>query len=346
LFVTLAVCIGAGLLRLSAQEPEGIPETQPPAADIQSRAIDPNMDFPIPNVAVPTVAPEEKGPLAAQPPAESQFGNILFEDLPPQPIQTGSVLVPSLPDGAQQPAEVERRPEAPAESPLPVTGAAPANPYLSAVTTPVTARAEGEAVIDLLEVFRGSQYFQRESERLKADLEVVAQQIAQAREQAQQLILGATEANKEEIDRQVADIAAQIEDMSSKAQQAMKQAEGEIYLSTYRRVRGVIAEYAREHNIHTVRRISAPVTEEEMTAEAVLEWINRDIVYSADEPLDITSDIIERMNATDAEEHPQTNGLPDGPMSHPASVTPPAYGPPSPDEADDAAPPIPVGSRR
>ncbi len=317
LVVALMLCAAANFVRLSAQEadpkqdpsnpvaaepsPEVAPEKIVPSAD----AVLANDGFPIP-LGNDFAADVNTGVLF------DSFPAVLGEDLKPaaEPMPLNAVDSPVAPPViANSPVTAESADDLSGFSVVdefaevkPITGAptAVAGPPMMAASVKV--ETDTEAVIDMSEVFRRSIFFASETERLKAQLAQLDSQMEEmrARLQAQQRLLNDTEGDRHaELERQMIELQVEMEMLNAKSRQSLLQAEAEIYLNTYRRVRTVIAEYARENGIQTVRRVSSAVSEEDMNSQAILELINRDIVYSADEPRDITQDIIERLNAVD-----------------------------------------------
>ncbi len=161
-----------------------------------------------------------------------------------------------------------------------------------------------DAVIDMSEVFNRSIYFQERKARLQQRVEQLDREIQdmvdemrQRQEELQNSEGDPTVETQRELDRMQAEFDA----LTVQARTEMRQVEVEIYYDTYRRIRAMIAAYARENQIYTVRRVRNPVSDGEVSTEQILELLNRDIVYSADEPRDITEDIVERLNAIDAQ---------------------------------------------
>lgn len=307
LIVALMLCAAANFVRLSAQEADqkidaNNPLEAQPSAEISPDKIDPSAD-----------GASDAAPAGSYVPVDSFGIDFVFDDsgVPVEITLPAAELKPAV-DPSTLPAPIA------AESADVLTGytfavdefsqVKPLSLDFPAAGPPVampmpaeTMKVETEAVIDMSEVFRRSIHFASETERLKAAHAQLQSQMEEmgARLQAQQRLLNDTEGDRHaELERQMVELQVEMV-LSAKSQQSMQQAEAEIYLNTYRRVRTVIAEYARENGIQTVRRVSAAVTEEDMNAQQILEWINRDIVYSADEPRDITQDIIERLNAVD-----------------------------------------------
>lgn len=327
LVTALALCTTINLVRLSAQEPEQdpadiVPSESPASLDAD---FDPIQDVPS-SVTVPAGDSEpnsfdaHNNRIPFDNPVEIAADPLVSDVLSDVPSTTN--LPSEFSDFSSSGNSLDELGAWIADAPVADPAAGRAN---YAVGSMPDVFVEGEAVIDLSEVFRGSHYFQRETERIKADLAAVEQQIAIARDDARELMLNSTEENEDHVSHEYIELSNQIEQMSSEANRQVQQAEAEVYLTTYRRVRDVIADYARENDIHTVRRVSTPVTEGEMTAEAVLEWINRDIVYSADEPLDITEDIIERLNAADPQTQLQPAMTPYYTPAYPGTQPSPAY---------------------
>jgi Skp family chaperone for outer membrane proteins len=349
LIATLVLCTAANFVRLSAQEPDKVPPADSVAAD-------PSPELP-PDKIVPSLLPD---------PMVSEFSSI--SDLKPEEVPSADATVDDFttppPVIDEKPAEIDFTTPPPLqETPAPadsITGftvtddLSTLNPLPPDVPQPIGVaesfdgrkpgpQADAEAVIDMSEVFRRSIDFASETERLRAEIAAADKQMQdmQATLHAQQQLLNETEGGAhDELQRQIVELQVEMELLASRTQDSVKQAEAEIYLNTYRRVRAVIADYARENGIHTVRRVRAAVSEENMDAEAILEWINRDIVYSADEPRDITQDIVDRLNEA-TQQGPSASpygtlepgdGAPiDGyPVPTTTTISTPPYGSPTP----------------
>ncbi len=183
-----------------------------------------------------------------------------------------------------------------------------------------------EAVIDMSEVFKRSTYFQERQAQLELRAAAIDREMEDTYSSLQQQPVPFSEGESaDDLLRERNRLHADIEAQTMIARNELRQAEVEMYFDTYRRIRSVIAAYARENEIHTVRRVRNPVSDENVSTDQILELINRDIVYSADEPRDITEDIVERLNAIDAQ---ATAPVPMNPYYSGSNI--PTYGQPTP----------------
>lgn len=88
--------------------------------------------------------------------------------------------------------------------------------------------------------------------------------------------------------------------------------EAAAYHEAFERIRAEVARYAHEHGIRQVRRAQSVVLDNEPVdlkdRHAVLARLNRDIIYSAPQQVDITEAIIQRLNRGESDSSPDASG--------------------------------------
>jgi hypothetical protein len=88
------------------------------------------------------------------------------------------------------------------------------------------------------------------------------------------------------------------ESRKTEAQKRFLKVEAELYYSTYQQLTAEIRRYAREHGIRIVRRSDA-VARDQIALEnprEIMQLLNRDVLFIDEEPLDITDEILDRLN--------------------------------------------------
>jgi beta-lactamase regulating signal transducer with metallopeptidase domain/Skp family chaperone for outer membrane proteins len=171
-------------------------------------------------------------------------------------------------------------------------------------------RAQGgtrEAVIDMAHVFKNDPEFarmvtdmKRELELADAKLKLEAAHLAVAGKPPE--VLTSEEAKNLQLELSKRRAELEVEIKMSRDRLVSK--ESEMYLAVYRRVRKAIAEHAQENGIHIVRRASMQSEQERQMnsgdPKTILQALNNEVVYVADDTLDITEEVIARLKSQSA----------------------------------------------
>jgi beta-lactamase regulating signal transducer with metallopeptidase domain len=200
--------------------------------------------------------------------------------------------------------------QAPAAQGTPEAAPADANSVASIAaerTTP--APADREATIDMSRVFKAEPGFLARQRALRYEQSRFESEIK--REQTGRKALWEKQNNTP--DKQLAKLlASELNADDLEMQQRIRAKQKELlneealaYHEAFERIRTEVARYAQEHGIRQVRRSQAVVRDDEpidlQDRQAVLARLNRDIIYSAPQQIDITEAIIERLNGTSRE---------------------------------------------
>ena len=172
-----------------------------------------------------------------------------------------------------------------------------------------------EAVIDMAHVFKNDPEFERlrtemlrEVELADAKFKLEATQLTIAGKPPE--ALGGDEAKA--LQSEVMKRRAQLELEIKMFRERMVQKESETFVIIYRRIRKAIAAHAKENGIHIVRRASMQSEQERQLNSgdptAIRQALNFEVVYVADDTLDITEEVIARLKAESA---PKANVTPD-----------------------------------
>lgn len=164
--------------------------------------------------------------------------------------------------------------------------------------------ATKEAVIDMQHLFAQLPEFQEMREAiqkylaerqaaLKADIEVIRAIDAKL------AISTGTDAATLRSEADALKVKLEIERKAAQTK-AMKM-ESEAYLATFKKIRKAVAAYAREHDIHIVRRMTGEREQEKQLdsgdPQAIIKALNAQVVYISDESIDITEAILQRLKA-------------------------------------------------
>lgn len=172
-----------------------------------------------------------------------------------------------------------------------------------------------EAVIDMAHVFENDPEYQRlrtemvrEVEAADAKYKAEAKQLAIAGKPPEALSGEEAKALQLELLKRRTQFELEIKMVREK----MAHNESEMILTTYRRIRKAIAAHAKENGIQIVRRASMQSEQERQLNSgdpmAVRQAMSNEVVYVADDTLDITEEVIARLKAESA---PKANVSPD-----------------------------------
>ncbi len=164
--------------------------------------------------------------------------------------------------------------------------------------------ATKEAVIDIQHLFAQLPEFQKSREAIqkflaekqaavKADIDVIRAMDAK--------LALSTGSDATTLQSEATALKAKLEvDLKAAQAKAMK-LESEAYLATLKKIRKSVAAYAKEHDIHIVRRTSGEREQEKQLdsgdPQAIIKALNAQVVYISDESIDITEAILQRLKA-------------------------------------------------
>lgn len=172
-----------------------------------------------------------------------------------------------------------------------------------------------EAVIDMANVFENDPEFKRLQTELHREVEAAdvkykaeANQLAIAGKPPEALSGEEAKALQLELLKRRTQFELEIKMVREK----MAHNESEMILTTYRRIRKAIAAHAKENGIQIVRRASMQSEQERQLNSgdpmSVRQAMSNEVVYVADDTLDITEEVLARLKA---ESVPEANVTPD-----------------------------------
>lgn len=160
------------------------------------------------------------------------------------------------------------------------------------------------AVIDMAYIFQNLPQFQAAKDKLNKD---VREQDAQKKKEAkailalQQKMKSLTGVEQAELKGRYFERKVRLESDIRLTREKLQQEESRSYLSCYKLVLKAVADHAKENGIRIVRR-STMQREQKKKLEsgdptAIIQAMNQAIVYVADEELDITDEVLERLKS-------------------------------------------------
>jgi Skp family chaperone for outer membrane proteins len=159
------------------------------------------------------------------------------------------------------------------------------------------------ALIDVGQIFRNHKGFKKKMEEMKKELVEVDGRLKLENAQIQvfQERLKTLDAQSQEHleleDKITTQKSSQQVRIAREKRRFMRQ-ESAIYAEIYKEVQKAVEEYAREHGIRLVIRYnSQPINESD--SNSVMKGVNRNVVFQ--DGLDITAEIVQRLNASDIE---------------------------------------------
>lgn len=206
---------------------------------------------------------------------------------PPVSAQVASAAA----GGVERDTQKEKTPEpAPVEAPAPKGAESPSS------------GAGQEAVLDMSRTFKEFSTFSRRTEVIRAKAVASEQECKQrhdvirALQQRQQATDDAE--FKVRLEREMAMLISELEAKKQELQRQLRQDEVTAYHEAYEQIRAVVAEVAKQRGIRLVRQAKSVATEtvDPKDPAAILERINRDIIYSDPQQLDITDEVVARLN--------------------------------------------------
>ena len=225
-------------------------------------------------------------------------------------VVTGLSLIGFIRIGVADSENVAKQQSDESQSPAPptaskdLTGQPQAAESIAASGEPVSKASArkykiDEAVIDLAHIFKNLPSFKRQRDEMQKQVKAAD---AKMREQARRLQAAQRQAKPDpfgskQFNRQKADF----EKMRNDARRKFMAMEARIYAATYERIQAEVAKYAKEKDIRVVRRRKPLFKNKQNPADsrAVLQKINQDVVYQADERVDITQEILKRLKAAE-----------------------------------------------
>ena len=152
------------------------------------------------------------------------------------------------------------------------------------------------AYVDVSYIFKHLDEFEQKRKSLQKE-------VGQARAEINALVEKLRAASQEDGGAKAAAMQAEIKSLQQQQTEKFRQQEAQIYDEVFNRLQAETAKYAREHSIRVVRQLKPTAEEREnesaaLDAKKVMQRINRDVIYQADERVDITQEILSRLNKT------------------------------------------------
>ena len=177
----------------------------------------------------------------------------------------------------------------------------------SLLLAPAAAPSIHEAVIDVGYVFKHLPEFQRLKKSLQQKIETQDREIREEK-QALQGLTGKLKQEslapvRENIEDEIAGRHAKMQAEMAGVRRRLKTEEAKIYVAVYKKVRQAIADHAKENNIQIVRRATTSREQkkklESGDPQAVMQAMNEQVLYIADDSIDITDAVLERLKKED-----------------------------------------------
>lgn len=151
------------------------------------------------------------------------------------------------------------------------------------------------AVVDIGKVFKDYEKFKQMMERLKGEVDVKEQELRKQEQEiaalAEQMKAMKNQTDQERIAKEGNDKKFNFERNRQKFRDELVQHEADVYKTCYKELTDLLKQYSQENGIHLVMRIQ----EESDNPQAILQTINRQIVYSH-QNLDLTEVMSEGLN--------------------------------------------------
>jgi Skp family chaperone for outer membrane proteins len=151
------------------------------------------------------------------------------------------------------------------------------------------------AVVDIGKVFKDYNKFKEMMDRLKGEVDGKEQELRKQEQQIQVLaeqIKAMKDPNDQErVAKEANDKKFEFERNRQKYRDELVQQEAEVYKTCYKELTELLKQYSSENGIHLVMRVQ----EESDNPQAILQTINRQIVYSHPN-LDLTAVMAEGLN--------------------------------------------------
>lgn len=161
--------------------------------------------------------------------------------------------------------------------------------------------ASKEAVIDLAYVFKNLPEFKKAMESIKKDIATEDARLLAERKVLQALAEQCKQAPASEraiLQVRLAERKARMEVDRTTIREKFKQREADNYLSMYKKVKKAIADHAKENGIRIVRRATLREQKRKLESgdpQTILQALNQQILYVADENIDISDAVIKRL---------------------------------------------------
>lgn len=151
------------------------------------------------------------------------------------------------------------------------------------------------AVVDIGQVFKKYDKFTQLMDRLKSEVEGKEQELRKQEQEiqvlAEQIKAMKDPGDQERVAKEANDKKFNFERNRQKYRDELVQQEAEVYKTCYKELTDLLKQYSAENGIHLVMRVQ----EESDNPQAILQTINRQIVYSH-QNLDLTTVMAEGLN--------------------------------------------------
>jgi Skp family chaperone for outer membrane proteins len=171
-----------------------------------------------------------------------------------------------------------------------------------------------EAVVDVAHIFKNLDAFERELDELKAEVEKASKSMKQQVGEMSALSERLKKLDRDDgedrllaklIEKELAQKKSEMEKDTAARREELLRREAEIYEKTYDKIAAEVARYAKQNGIRIVRRVCLAAQREEKRRlgdpKEILQRINQDIVYIERDELDITEDILKRLQPKEPE---------------------------------------------
>ncbi|MCA9050157.1 MAG: OmpH family outer membrane protein [Planctomycetaceae bacterium] len=163
-------------------------------------------------------------------------------------------------------------------------------------------RGTREAVIDLQYIFGKLPEFRAQREELQKQLrnhEAACRAESNVLRSLSDKRIGASPEERESLEREIVERKAKFDAELEAFRRQMTRQEAKNYATSYRRIRDVIAVHARENDIQIVRRAGLGHDQrdrlESDDPKVILQAMNEQVLYVADEGIDITEAVLQRL---------------------------------------------------
>ena len=168
--------------------------------------------------------------------------------------------------------------------------------------------ATKEAVIDVAWLIKSLPEFVAGKDNVQENIRQADKQMRDLQIQIESLTKQKAEADGDEdaeLGAKIAEAHARIRVETETMRNKLRNQEAQLYARVFRRIKKAIAEHAQENGIHIVRRATKGSERERKldsgNPQDIIQAMNEEVLYIADERMDITQAVFERLTAEEEE---------------------------------------------
>ncbi len=154
-----------------------------------------------------------------------------------------------------------------------------------------------EAIIDMAYVFKNLKSFQVQQEALKRQAKVAEGSAGELRDLQKQMKDSLSAGNTGEAVKARAAINARLQSEIAIQRTKLLNAEAAMYRTSYNQILSEIKKYAKSNGVKIVRRSDHRTNKmDDQNRASIMRSLNREVIFVADDTMDITDEILERLN--------------------------------------------------